>query len=209
MEIDLFDNFKQVDKLLDDLTEREISLATRRALKRTSTTARLLAIKRIKKERRLTSTFIKQRLPLFVRASGTIVSNMGAKLEFSAKPIGLIHFVNKSSLKKRVGLGGAQLKGKRVTARIKPGKSTKLRKAFYAQGRNNNDQIFQRSSKKRLPLKKSSTPSLSAIISKGNRLAALSKVAAIKFSANFTKELEFRLDKKMGRISSRNLKKRR
>lgn len=208
MQIDIFDNFKDVEEMLVQLTEKEISLATRRALKDTARNIRKLAIKKIKTQRRLTSTFIRQRLPLKIKANGQIIASMGANLQFSGKPIGLVHFVNVSSLKKRVGLGGKQLKGKRVTARIKPGKSTKLPKVFYAKARGGSDQLFRRSGDKRLPLKKASTPSLSAVIQQENRINALAMVASKRFGEKFAKELKFRLDVQMGRIKPNRLRKR-
>ena len=193
IQIDILGSLDKAKTVIDRIKFKAVPKAARRSLNRVITASRVRAIKGIKRRRKLKPTELKKKFVLLKKARGSRIDKLQAEILFNRNPVSAIRFLvgPKQPSKQK----GVKVKKRRVVRlHVKPGRRTKMPKAFIARGRGGNLQIFQRRGKKRFPIVKRGTAAISTVVDKSGLGKRLQKFAQKRLDIEFQRNLEHELN---------------
>ena len=196
LKLSIFENFYDLDEYMHDLTTRDLAGAVSASMNSAGRRARTQGGKQLKKRIALKSEAIRKRI-WAARVRHNVISKMHFDLVFSGTPIGMINFIvgNKSKIDQK----GKKIKNRRkLKARIKPGKTIKLRGAFIQDI--TSKQVFRHIGKGRRA-RKISTKSLAKIIVEQKVEKWFEDIFTKRFEREFKRQIYWRWSKTDNRYS--------
>lgn len=195
IEISLGKDLKQLDTFLTDLKFKVITRGVRQGLNRAAKRGRTETRKTVRKSiynlklkqlaREINTTPARQR----------VLPDLESSIDISFNKISLRRFLTPAQLN-RSQKGIKVKKRKRLRVRISPGRTSTLKKAFIAKGRNNNIQVFRRRTKKSLPIVVQKVPSIAKQLDKKPSVfkSLLARIQAIQIK-EVDRAIAFQLSK--------------
>lgn len=199
-DIDFEGGLREFESVLSSLGRKAAPKAHRNALNRSLTKLRTSMLDNIRLHYRVQKKETKDRYMVSQRARGNDIGNMVASLTVKGGAISLIRFLSKARRKPLKQKGIKVSKRKRLRIQVKPGSNVTLPKAFIAQGRNNNMQVFRRrtgtTKNGKEIITKQSAPSLPKLFERVQSIRNNSVADAEKtYVKEFDRQLKFFLDK--------------
>mgnify|MGYP005989666153 CR=1 FL=1 len=203
MKVNITENIYDLDNMLDELSNREIGLATRSSINTTLRKSRLKFNVLLRRDIALKPTSIKKRLKT-TNANGSNLSTMMGTMNFSGEPIRMLELV--IGKKSKINQKGISIKNRRkLKVRIVPGKTVRLKGAFIQQVKSKS--AFRRTGGKgSRRLRKLSISSLAVIAWRDRRRNILDKMITVRFDKEFNKQIQFRMGKLKRKYSNSSLK---
>jgi hypothetical protein len=204
--ISLEHNLKKVDASLAKLRKQQIVKATRQAVNKTVTSVRTFTARKLRTQRNLKVGEIKKAFMKLFKAKGNTIDKLNAKIEISGRSVSLIRYVT-GKKEPRAQKGIAVKKRKDLKAKIKPGKSVKIKSAFIAKGTGGKYHVFRRMDNKRRkrpdqkgPIAKQSTSALSIIFERNNVRRPVETFAGRRLLIEFNRSVNLQLMKMKGKF---------
>lgn len=198
IDITIDHNFDQLEGLLDDIKAKAAIQAARHSINRTLLTVRQKSIERIRKNLNVKVGTLRKKHLVIDRAKGGNLFTLEGQIKYNTTPIPMLEFVQ-GSKQPRPKKGIPIAKRKPLKARIRPGKTIKLRKAFIADAKTK--QVFKGG--KGRGFKKQGVTSVGFVFNKPTIRKQLIALAQKRFSELFVKDFEARVS---GAVKSRNTK---
>jgi hypothetical protein len=200
IDIDFEEGFRKIEKHLSYAGKKAAPKANRRALNRSLTTLRNSLLDNIRLHYRVQKKETKDGFFTSKNASGNNPNKQMAKLTVSGRAISLIRFLSKARRKPLKQKGIKVSKRKPLRLQVKPGANTTLKKAFIAQGRNNNWQVFRRRTGRtkngKEVIARQSAPSLPKLFERVKSIRNISEANARKtYVKEFDRQFKFFLEK--------------
>ena len=205
IEVNISHNFDALEGYLDDIQTNAAIQAARYSINRTLLTLREHSVKRIRDRMNLKVGVIKKKHLFLSKAKGGNLLTLEGQIKYNTKPVPLLEFVQgKKTPRDQKGIKIS--KRKVLKARIRPGKTIKLRHAFIADV--NTKQVFKRtadtSSRK---VKKQGVTSVGFIFNKPLIRNELVRLGGKRFSELFTREYARRVENARKRAQSKPYRK--
>lgn len=156
---------KNTRKFLDNVQNKVLIKATKRALNRTTPTATKAIIDEFMKERKAKVSVLKKYIIVTKNFKGYSVEQVNVTFGISKKSFGLIEFL-KGSKTPRTQKGIAVMARRPLRVEIRPGKVEIKPKAFVAKAINGTYQLFQHKQGKRTKIVRQTEPSLPMLLNK-------------------------------------------
>jgi len=191
MDIDISHNIDAIGDMMLQLGSKEISKAVKVGLNHSVKKTRNHAIKILKtKYNKQQKKFYASRMKM-IKAKGSSIPYMEAKVIFSARPIPMLDFV--SGQKGIIKQKGIKVKRRRkLSATVYRGKKIQLKGAFIQ--KKNTTQVFK--GKRGDGFKKQGVPSLAHTFTQEKVIKqSIMGFALFEFNKEFTRFLQFRSDK--------------
>lgn len=177
LQIDVRSDFKQaVARLQASFDRTVLPQATASALNRTATTGRVQASRRIRERYNLKAGAIRAQMRI-VRANR---GRLTAEVIASGRPIPLIEFAAR-----QVGTG--------VSVSVIRGSRKVRLHAFIAKMKTGHVGVYERTSRRRLPIKELFSVSLPRAFTRAEILTSIERVAIERFRIELARELRFRM----------------
>jgi len=203
IEISVEDNFDALEGYLDDLKANAAIQAARFSLNRTLLTLRERSVQRIRERLNVKVGVLKKKHLVIDKAKGGSLATMEGLIKYNTTPIPMLEFVS-GSKQPRAKKGIPVKKRKPLKARIRPGKTIKLRKAFIADA--NSRQVFKGGKGK--GFKKQGVTSVGFIFKKQPIRTELQILGGRRFTELFTREYARRVDKAQARRQKEPMRRR-
>ena len=190
IEISIEDNFDNLEGFLDDLKSKAAIEATRFSINRTLLTVRERSVQKIRDRLNVKVGVLKKKHLRMKKAKGGTLMSMQGLLLYNANAIPLLEFVT-GSKQPREQKGIPIAKRKPLKARIRPGKTIKLRKAFIADVVTK--QVFKRAGGNTRRVKKQGVTSIGFVFNQGRFRKDIQTLGGKRFTELFEREYKRRV----------------
>ena len=199
--IRLTDNLKHVDLQLGEIKNKTIVTSMRQALNKSIVSARKMAIEQIQLQRKLKTSYIKNKQTYMDRARGSKIEHLYSSIKFMSKSIALIEFL-RGKKEPRSQKGIKPKSRRKIRVQVKPGKNIRLHKGFLARGHGGKVNVFRRTDNKvrkppnqKGPLAIQKMPSIARLVEKPKISTPLQNFAAKRLGIEFERALNYQLQK--------------
>ena len=200
IDISIEDNFDGLEGFLDELKTKAVIDATRFSINRALVTVRDRSVKKVRERLAVKAGVLKKKHLVIVKAKGGNLFTMEGLIKYNTTPIPLLEFVT-GSKQPRSQKGVAISRRKPLKARIRPGKTIKLRHAFIATVKSK--QVFKRAGAGTRKVKKQGITSVGFVFNKPGVRGELIKLAGKRFKETFERDFKRRVFKAAQRRNKR------
>jgi hypothetical protein len=198
--VEITDNIAQGFEVFDKLKKNEVFRAARTSINRTLTTLRKESVLEIKKEMRIQSSLLKNKYIWIEKASGKGLRALSGSVVYQSRGLQLIDFVRGAkAVTPQKGIPVKRRKKTRVE--ITPGKRFVVKSGFIQKTASKGLQVMK-PGKVRGHLMMQTAPSLGALLLNEKKKvgARLQERGAQVFQVNFSRELNFRLQRLLSKV---------